>query len=85
MCVIYALQFGSGEKTCNLLCCVCVPPMLVIQSLSIVCTGWKPLLQLGVVNCADSGNNDVCRQYNIAAYPAIMVCVCVHVCMCCLK
>lgn len=37
------------------------------------CTGWKPFLRLGVVNCADSKNNEVCRQYNIVAYPTIKV------------
>lgn len=37
------------------------------------CTGWKPFLQLGVVNCAESENSDVCRRYKIMAYPTIKV------------
>ena len=37
------------------------------------CTAWKPFIQMGVVNCADSKNSDVCRKYKIMAYPTIKV------------
>lgn len=35
--------------------------------------GWQQYLQVGVVDCSDEKNVDVCRQYEISAYPTIKV------------
>ena len=45
----------------------------VMRYMLLYCTGWKPFIQLGVVNCAENKNSDVCRRYKIMAYPTIKV------------
>lgn len=33
--------------------------------------GWKPVVQLAVIDCAEDRNHDVCREYEVFLYPSV--------------
>lgn len=49
--------------------------LLLLTGVIFVLSDWRPALNLAVLDCADETNSDVCRDFNIAGFPTVRVCV----------
>lgn len=68
---VFQRPVASFVEFYNSYCGACQRFAATWKAVALNITSWRPIVQMGAIDCASDENNDVCRQYEIMRYPTM--------------
>lgn len=68
---VYDRPYASNVEFYNSFCGFCRNFAPIYKDFAKSVAGWRDTIQIAAIDCADDGNNDICREMEIMRYPTL--------------
>lgn len=68
---VYNRPYASNVEFYNSFCGFCRNFAPIYKEFAKSVSGWRDTIQIAAIDCADDGNNDICREMEIMQYPTL--------------